>query len=345
MDITDTRAVQPLLQIPTMIHLAGIHQSYLSLSQYTPIDSPNARKLGSIGTLVKFKGEPNTYFYFSLRINAPLSNPKFLSVIVTVDGEYRPIYTGGLDDVPGYGRGFIWQPPIRAGATVVIVAGDMRGNATGGALAMKVGAGMAFTTTSNSYWTGQCPPPNGIGITYPAVGNKWVEPTSLVFHTINNTCLSHSNTGSFFNAGTAIGAALGVVSVLVAVAVVLFIRRRRRQRQDIAPIITSPMVTEKNRDARDVQGQELPWGLDRQPAFYLPKPMSSPNPMKQAQLEPRAGLLLHYHPEPFQDTRTMVLDGSSTGQDEVMTQPSIPSDIYTGMGMRPDRPWSGNWQR
>jgi len=38
MDITDTRAVQPLLQIPTIIHLAGIRQSYLSLSLYTPID-------------------------------------------------------------------------------------------------------------------------------------------------------------------------------------------------------------------------------------------------------------------------------------------------------------------
>ena len=200
---------------------------------------------------------------------------------------------------------------------------------------------MAFTPPSNSYWTGRCPPPNGTGITYPAVGNKWVEPISLVFHTIN-TCLSRSNTASFFNAGTAIGAALCAVSVLVAVAVVFFIRRRRRQRQNITPVITTPAVTEKNCDDRNVQGQELPWGWDRQPAFYLPEPMSSPNPVKQAQLEPPAGLLLHYNPEPFQDTRTTVLDGSSTGQDEVgMTQPSISSTIYTGMGTRTDRPWSG----
>ena len=292
---------------------------------------------------MKFKGGPNTYFHSSFKINGPLSNPNFLSVIV--DGDFIPIYIGALDDVPGYGRGFIWQPDSPAGATVVIVAGDIRGNATGGALAMKVGAGMAFKRpSSRSYWRGECPPPNGTGITYPAVGNKWVEPTSLVFHTIN-TCLSHSNTASFFNAGTAIGAALGVVSVLVALAVVLFIRRRRRQRQNIAPIITSPMVTEKNRDERDVQGQELPWGWDRQPAFYLPEPMSSPNPVNQAQLEPPAGLLLHYHPEPYQDTRITTLDGSSTGQDEVMTRPSIPSDIYMGMGTRTEgfqRPWSGN---
>jgi len=322
MDITVPQPVHSLLPIPTKIHLAGIRQSYFSLSQYTPIDSPNAKKPGSIGTLVKFKGGPNTYFYSSFKINAPLSNPHFLSVMV--DGDFVPIYIGALDDVPGYGRGFTWQPDIRAGATVVIVAGDIRGNATGGALSMKVGAGTAFTQpSSRSYWRGVCPPQNGTGINYPAVGNKWVEPTSLVFHTIN-TCLRHSNTASFFNAGTAIGAALCVVSVLVAVAVVLFIRRRRRQRQDIAPIITSPAVTEKNRENRNVQGQELPWGWDGQPAFYLPEPMSSPNPVKQAQLEPPAGLLLHYNPEPFQDTRTTVLDGSSTGQDKVVTQPSIP---------------------
>jgi len=233
-----------------------------------------------------------------------------------IDGDFVPIYIGGLDDVPGYGRGFTWLPDIRAGATVIIVAGDIRGNATGGALTMKIGAGMAFTQpSSSSYWRGVCPPPNGTGITYPAVGNKWVEPISLFFHTIN-TCLRHSNTASFFNAGTAIGAALGVVSVLVAVAVVLFIRRRRRQRQNIGPIITS--------DDRNVQGQELPRGWDRQPAFYLPEPMSSPNPVKQVQLDPPAGLLLHYHPELFQDTRTTVPDGSSSGQDKVVTQPSIP---------------------
>jgi len=38
MDITVTQAVHSLLLIPTIIHLAGIRQSYLSLSQYTPID-------------------------------------------------------------------------------------------------------------------------------------------------------------------------------------------------------------------------------------------------------------------------------------------------------------------
>src|SRR5438445_10425171 len=52
-------------QIPAIIHLAGIRppRSYLSLSQYTPIDSRNVNKLGSIGTLMKFKGEPNACIY------------------------------------------------------------------------------------------------------------------------------------------------------------------------------------------------------------------------------------------------------------------------------------------
>ena len=57
-------------QIPTIIHLAGIrrHQSYLSLSRYTPIDSLNANKLGSIGTLMKFKGERYVCVCFSSKM-------------------------------------------------------------------------------------------------------------------------------------------------------------------------------------------------------------------------------------------------------------------------------------
>ena len=173
------QSVTPLPQIPTMIHPAGIRQSHLSLSQYTPIDSPSAKKPGSIGTLVKYKGEqPNTPpFIFLQNEMHPFSNPKFVSVIL--NGIYSRIPLGGLDDVPGYGRGFIWQPPIRAGATVVIVAGDLRGNATGGALTMRVGSGTAFAQPV-TYWTGDCPPPNGT-ISYPPVGDKWVEPISSSF--------------------------------------------------------------------------------------------------------------------------------------------------------------------
>ena len=70
--------------------------------------------------------------------------------------------------VPGYGRGFIWRPPIRVGASVIIVAGDIRGNATGGGKVMTIGSGMLFTNLTGAPIIGQCPPQNGTELTYPA---------------------------------------------------------------------------------------------------------------------------------------------------------------------------------
>jgi len=111
---------------------------------------------------MKFKGEFHAlhYFFFENEVH-PFSNPRFLSVIV--NGEWFPIKPGIIDDVPGYGRGFIWRPPIVVGATAIIVAGDDRGNASGGGMVMMVGSGMPFTTNGNG--VEQCPPPNRTGMT------------------------------------------------------------------------------------------------------------------------------------------------------------------------------------
>ena len=96
----------------------------------------------------------------------PFSNPNFL-VVVLNDRWYR-IIPDIITDVPGYGRGFIWRPGIRIGTVVVIVAGDVHGNATGGGVVTTVGSGTAFTnTTADNVVQGTCPPQNGTGITYP----------------------------------------------------------------------------------------------------------------------------------------------------------------------------------
>jgi len=93
-------------------------------------------------------------------------------MFVMLNGIFSTIDPEIIDDVPGYGRGFIWRPRIPVGASVIIVAGDIRGNATGGSVVMKVASGTPFTNATTGYLYGVCPPPNGTGITYPAVGDK-----------------------------------------------------------------------------------------------------------------------------------------------------------------------------
>ena len=123
-----------------------------------------------------------------------------------------------------------------------------------------------------------------------------------------------------------IGVVLGVISILVALAILLFIKRRRQRRRQN----NAPPVTDSKYDERGVQGQGLPGGSNRQPVYYLPEPMTSPNPGTELQLDP-----LYYHPESF--------NTPSTGKGEVVMQPH--SGIYTGLGTRTDsdvlqRPWS-----
>ena len=145
-------------------------------------------------------------------------------------------------------------------------------------------------------------------------------------------CPRPSNAGSFFNAGTAIGVVLGVVSVLVALAILFAVKQRHLGRQNNASVITTPTATEGKRE-RGVQGQELP-GADRQSAFE-PR---SPNPATQVQPEPGiepAGWPL-YHIDPFPDRSTsMDLDAPST---EVVMHPTTHTVIYTGTGMRTSVP-------
>ena len=100
----------------------------------------------------------------------PFSNPNFLAVVV--NGGWFVIAPDIISDVPGYGRGFIWRPPIRVGAPVVIIAGDTRGNATGGGMVTKVGPGTLFTNLTGDPLIGQCPLTNGTKLTYPAVRDK-----------------------------------------------------------------------------------------------------------------------------------------------------------------------------
>jgi len=174
----------------------------------------------------------------------PFSNPTFLAAIV--NGRWIAIDPGIISDVPGYGRGFIWRPPISVGEDVVIVAGDIYGKATGGGMVMRVGSGTPFENPTGD--VPRCPPSNTFNVT-----------------------------------GLVIGIVLAVVSVFitVALAILLFVKRRRRQRQNNAPT-----VTESKRDERGVvRGQGLPGGSDRQPSYYLPEPMSSFNPAMQVQFE------------------------------------------------------------
>jgi len=78
-----------------------------------------------------------------------IPRPNFISVIV--NGAWFTIDADVISDVPGYGRGFIWRPPIRVGTLVVVVAGDIHGNATGGGKVMTVGSGTLFTNLTGDW--------------------------------------------------------------------------------------------------------------------------------------------------------------------------------------------------
>jgi len=100
----------------------------------------------------------------------PFSIPNFLPV--ALNGGWSLINPELVNDVPGYGRGFIWRPPIRAGAIVVIVAGDIRGNATGGGMVLTVESGTPFTNLTGDPIIGRCSPPNGTELTYPTARDE-----------------------------------------------------------------------------------------------------------------------------------------------------------------------------
>jgi len=90
------------------------------------------------------------------------STPNFQGVIP--GGESFSIPVGTITNATDMGTGFQWTPAVRAGATLIVVAGDDRGLGTGGSGLYSVSAGLypnssCITNTSPSSTAG--PPAGG----------------------------------------------------------------------------------------------------------------------------------------------------------------------------------------
>ncbi|THH04650.1 hypothetical protein EW145_g5368 [Phellinidium pouzarii] len=140
--------------------------------------------------------------------------PTFYGVIP--GGDAFNITYSNTSTLPNEGVGFDWVPPVRAGTTLIIGAGDDRGLGTGGSVTYFVSAGNQITSCLNS-----SSPSSTAGS--PAGGSY---PTSTSEAENNG-----SNSGGGTNAGAIAGGVVGGIVVISAFILTLFFLRRRRRFQ------------------------------------------------------------------------------------------------------------------
>ncbi|KAF8531129.1 hypothetical protein JB92DRAFT_2853649 [Gautieria morchelliformis] len=168
--------------------------------------------------------------------NNTQGDPSFLLVIPGGQSSRIDIVNSG----PALGgtTGFSWTPNLRAGATILLVAGDARGPGTGGSINTAVGN----SPTGNSSCLDSSSPSSTAGTPAGAI------------QTATSSGTSTPGSGS-----------MGSLTALAIIALVafVFIRRRRRQRHPIA----------HNVDLLPDGTQRDP---DQPPEFYQPEPFIVP---------------------------------------------------------------------
>ncbi|KAF7325901.1 hypothetical protein MKEN_00440900 [Mycena kentingensis (nom. inval.)] len=187
-------------------------------------------------------------------------NPKFRGVIP--GGQSFELPQNNITNVPEQGTGFSWKPSLRGGTTLLLVAGDDRGDGSGGSTIYTVGSG-----PSND---GSCLNDNSPSST-PGDPAGGAYATSTSGGTTGGGSGGGSSGGGGSNhetnvAAIAGGTVAGVVVLIVIGLIALFFMRRRRLRNE-----------EKNKVRPDLlqtdDGDEAPAATRNElPQYYQPQP-------------------------------------------------------------------------
>jgi len=206
-------------------------------------------------------------------------------------GQSFDIPQGQITTVDSQGTGFSWTPSVRAGSTVIVVAGDNRRRGNGGSASFIVGYGDNSCLNDNS-------PSSTPGS--PAGGSY---PTS----TSGTTQESSSGT----NVGAIVGGVVGGVTGVLVIAILLFFWfRRRRERKERPSLFI-------DHDDEAPTSQPLREDL---PVHYRPEPFTASEPTDRASTH-RPGTPMDGSERPLSQALTYLSDpqrvaspdGTSTG--------------------------------
>ncbi|KAL4067072.1 hypothetical protein V8B97DRAFT_1874266 [Scleroderma yunnanense] len=132
-------------------------------------------------------------------------------------GQSFSIPVGQLTQVSGQGTGFDWTPSVRAGTTLIIVAGDGRGLGTGGSGLYNVAAGLN---------------PNSSCLTDNSPSSTAGSPAGGSYPTSVSGGQTSGGGGSSSNVGAIVGGVIGALVVIGLILIGLFIMRRRARRSN-----------------------------------------------------------------------------------------------------------------
>ncbi|KAH7925072.1 hypothetical protein BV22DRAFT_1011908 [Leucogyrophana mollusca] len=183
--------------------------------------------------------------------------PSFQGVIP--GGQSFSIPQSTISQVQNEGTGFSWTPNVRAGSTLLIVAGDNRGLGTGGSEPYNVQSGI--------YPDNSCLSDNSPSSTAgPPAGGSY--PTNA-----DGSSTSGGSGGSSTNVGAIVGGVIGGLAALLIIALIGFYLIRRK---------TSPKAHNKERPVDLLQGGD-PDDDDSQPQgdlphYYRPEPFLATAP-------------------------------------------------------------------
>lgn len=191
--------------------------------------------------------------------SAPQGTPNFYGVIP--GGESFQIPVGNIDDESnaGQGTGFSWKPNLVVGTTVIIVAGDNRGNGTGGSDLSTVSGNINNDASCLNNNSPSSTPGSPAGGSYP---------------TNSNGAGTGGNGGSSNNTGAIIGGVIGgVVFVLAVLLTLLFFWRRKRlhEQHREKPAVDLLVADEGDEPPARPSRNELP-------EYYQPEPFVAPDP-------------------------------------------------------------------
>ncbi|KAF9467943.1 hypothetical protein BDZ94DRAFT_1210476 [Collybia nuda] len=199
--------------------------------------------------------------------------PKFFGVIP--GGQSFAVPQSDITDQSndGKGIGFTWKPSIKGGTTLLLIAGDDRGNGTGGSFFQTVSNGPENDDSCLSNTSPSSTPGSPAGGTYPTSS------TGAGVGGGGGGGGGDDDGGSKTNVGAIVGGVVGGVAFLTAIILVLFFMRRRSKhsrRQKERP------VDLLNADEGDESPTSGPGGRtstrNELPEYYQPEPFMVPDP-------------------------------------------------------------------
>jgi len=222
--------------------------------------------------------------------NTVQGTPTFQGLIP--GGQSFEIPEGQITNVDTEGTGFSWTPSVRAGSTVIIVAGDNRGRGNGGSAPFIVGYGDNSCLNDNS-------PSSTPGS--PAGGS----------YSTSTSGANQGGSSSKTSVGAIVGGVVGGVAGLLILAFLLFFwfRRRGVRRED------------KERPSLFIDHDDEAPNSQPLPVHYQPEPFTASEPTADRASTPRASTPFDRSERPVSQSLTYLTDpqrvaspdGTSTG--------------------------------